>query len=248
MDSTVTVKKRKSVPIFRWFIIIALPFLLTLWTVRLLIIWDSPSYPEIEYGRIDPDRYGFSEDDRLEYAEATLAYLRDKGSADEVIYLLEDLQIRDSDQPLYNEREIDHMIDVKRLVDLFNQILSVLGIFVLVGLIYLMARPETRIDAYKALMYGGFLTAAILLVMAILIVAAWSFVFVQFHELLFPPDSWTFAMNDSLIRLFPEQFWFDFGVLWTLGILIQGVLLGVIGSVLSRWETNRSQTESQLSA
>lgn len=30
-----------------------------------------------------------------------------------------------------------------------------------------------------------------------------------FHELLFEPDTWYFPTSDTLIRLYPEQFWFD---------------------------------------
>ncbi|MGB3716358.1 MAG: TIGR01906 family membrane protein [Candidatus Promineifilaceae bacterium] len=229
-----TPKKRRSVTIVRWFLIIATPILLSLWTVRLLITWNAPSFPSLEYSRVESDRYGFSDEERIEYAEATLDYLRQSEPADEVIFLLEDLRLSDTNQALYNQREIGHMLDVKNLVDLFNQIFQVVGIFALAGVIYLLARPETRIEAYGAIMYGGALTAAILLVMVVLILISWSFVFVQFHELLFPPDTWTFAMSDSLIRLFPEQFWFDFGVLWTVGILIQGIFLALVGYLLQR--------------
>ena len=241
MESEKKTKTRRSVPIFRWIIIIGIPILLTLWTVRFLIAWNSPSFPELEYGRIESDQYGFSDDERIEFAEATLEYLRQSDPAEDVIHMLEDLRLPGSNQSLYNQREIGHMIDVKHLVDLFNQIFKVLGIFTLAGLIYLMARSETRIDAYKAVMYGGLLTTGILLVMVVLILIAWSFVFVQFHELLFPPDTWTFAMSDSLIRLFPEQFWFDFGVLWTVGILVQGVILALVGYGLQRWELGREK-------
>jgi integral membrane protein (TIGR01906 family) len=241
VESEKKTKTRRSVPIFRWIIIIGIPILLTLWTVRLLISWNSPSFPAIEYGRIQSDKYGFADDERLEFAEATLEYLQQADPAEDVIYMLEDLRLPGSNQSLYNQREIGHMIDVKHLVDLFNQIFNVLGIFTLAGLIYLMARSETRIDAYKAVMYGGLLTTGILLVMVVLILIAWSFVFVQFHELLFPPDTWTFSMSDSLIRLFPEQFWFDFGVLWTVVILVQGVILALVGYGLQRWELRREK-------
>lgn len=226
--------KNRIAKIIRWFIVIATPILLTLWTVRLLITWNSPSYPEFEYGRIESDRFGFTGEDRIYYAEATLNYLRENEPAEESIQLLKDLRLPGSDDAFYNQREIGHMVDVKNVVDAFNSIFRVLGIFALAGFIYLMARPETRVEAYKALMYGGSLTTAILLVMVLLILVSWNFVFVQFHEILFPPDTWTFFNSDSLIRLFPEQFWFDFGVFWTVGILVQGVLLALIGFFLQR--------------
>ena len=70
--------------------------------------------------------------------------------------------------------------------------------------------------------------------MLVLILISWSLVFTQFHELLFPPDTWTFNYSDSLIRLFPEQFWFDFGLIWTGLIFLEGLIVTLIGYFLLR--------------
>lgn len=225
---------RRVVTIIRWAVVVAMPFLLTIAMMRLVIAWDSPSYPEWEYGRIAPDRYGFTDAERLELAEATLAYLRETEPADEVIFMLEDLRLPGTNDPLYNEEEIGHMIDVKNVADSFRRIMWVLGVVVVGGLGFLLAGPQTRREGYKALFHGGLLTAGILLVMGLLVAVAWNFVFVQFHEILFPPGTWTFAFEDSLIRLFPEQFWFDFGLLWTGGIFVMGVVIAAVGYFLRR--------------
>jgi len=216
----------------RWIVFILIPFMLTLLTVRFLISWDSPSYPEFEYSRIDPDRFGFSDDDRLGLATATLEYLRDERPAEEAIILLEELRIPGSNDPLYNQREIGHMIDVKKLVDSLNILMWVISILVILGLGFLLLPRYSRIEGFKAIYSGGLLTVSILLVMLILIVAAWGLVFTQFHELLFPPDTWTFYYSDSLIRLFPEQFWFDFGLIWAGSIFVEGLIL-FLGGLLT---------------
>ena len=222
------------ITVLRWLIIIAMPFLLTIFTMRLLIAWDWPSYPRFEYQRIPPDAYGFTDEERLDLAEATLAYLRRPEPAGDVIYLLEDLRLPGSSQPLYNPGEISHMLDVKIVADAFKQLLWLLALVVVGGLIFLLARPETQALGAKTMMQGGLLTAVILAVMGVLIGLAWNFVFVQFHELLFPPGTWTFAYTDSLIRLFPEKFWFDFGAIWVGGILTLGVMWGLVGYTLMR--------------
>jgi integral membrane protein (TIGR01906 family) len=215
-------------------VVIALPFLLTIAMMRLVIAWDSPSYPEFEFGRIAPDRYGFTLEERLELAEATLAYLRRPEPADETIFLLEDLRLPGTSDSLYNQEEIGHMIDVKNVADNFMRLMYVLGVLVVGGLVFLLARPQTRREGYRALFQGGRLTAVILLVMGLLVAVAWNFVFVQFHEILFPPGTWTFSFEDSLIRLFPEQFWFDFGLLWTGGIFVMGIIIWAVGYFLLR--------------
>lgn len=225
---------QRVIKVVRWIVVIAMPFLLTIAMMRLVIAWDSPSYPEWEYGRIAPDRYGFTNEERLELAEATLAYLRQTEPADEVIFMLEELRLPGTDDSLYNQEEIGHMIDVKNVADSFRRLMWGLGIVVVVGLGFLLAGPQTRQAGYKALYHGGLLTAGILLVMGLLVAVAWNFVFVQFHEILFPPGTWTFAFTDSLIRLFPEQFWFDFGLLWTGGIFVMGIVIAAVGYFLLR--------------
>jgi integral membrane protein (TIGR01906 family) len=232
--------------IVHWAVAIAMPLFLTIVMMRLVIAWDSPSYPEFEYGRIAPDRFGFTLQERLERAEATLAYLRRPEPADEVIFMLEDLTLPQSTDPLYNPEEIGHMLDVKNVADNFRNLMWFLGIIVVGGLIFLLVRPQTRPEGYKALFQGGRLTAVILLVMGLLVALAWNFVFVQFHEILFPPGTWTFNFSDSLIRLFPEQFWFDFGLLWTGGIFIMGLITMALGYLLLRQSSPKNGHHSKL--
>jgi integral membrane protein (TIGR01906 family) len=55
-------------------------------------------------------------------------------------------------------------------------------------------------------------------------VAFWQF-FTLFHELFFKGNSWLFENSDTLIRLFPLQFWQD-AFLWV-GIIAVGGALGL---------------------
>lgn len=223
--------------IIRWLVVLAIPFLLTLGSVRLLIAWDNPSYPAFEYGRIAPDPFGFTLQERLGYAEATLDYLRRPEPAADVIYLLEDLRLPGGEQPLYNEREIGHMIDVKVVADAFRTVLWILLFIVLGGLILLLGWPESRPEGAKALRHGGVLTVIVVIAVMLFMGLAWGLAFTVFHNLFFASGTWTFAYSDSLIRLFPEQFWFDFGMLWTGLILLGGILLALLGYFLGRaWE------------
>ena len=223
--------------IIRWFVVLAIPFLLTLGTVRLLISWNSPSYPEFEYGRIVPDPFGFTLEERLEYARATMDYLQRPETAREAIHLLEELRLPDSEQPLYNEREIGHMLDVKIVADSFKTILWILVLIVFGGLILLLGWPESRELGAKAIKQGGLLTVIIVVGVMVFMGVAWGLAFTLFHNLFFSSGTWTFSYSDSLIRLFPEQFWFEFGMLWTGLILLGGIILALIGFILGRaWE------------
>jgi len=215
--------------IVRWLIVLAMPFLVTFALLRIIISWNSPDYPSFEYNRIDPDPYGFTLEQRLDFARASLDYLRMAEPADEAIKVLEALRLPGGQGSFYNEREIGHMHDVKEILDAFKLATWISGIVVVLGLIFLLVNKDRRVEGYKALFYGGAFTGGVVFVVIVLILLAWNFVFVQFHEILFPPNTWTFRNSDSLIRLFPEQFWFDFGVIWTVSILLVGLLLGAVG-------------------
>lgn len=220
--------------IIRWLVVIATPLLLTTMTVRVLIAWNSPSYPAWEYERIAPDRFGFSQAERLDLAEATLDYLQRPEPASDVIYLLEDLRLPGTDNPVYNVAEIGHMVDVKNVADAFKTAMWMFMIIVVGGLVYLFAKPETRMQGAQALLQGGVFTVTAVFLVMIFIGIGWGVFFTLFHNIFFDAGTWTFAYSDSLIRLFPEQFWFDFALLWTGSILALGGIIGGIGWFLMK--------------
>ncbi len=226
-----TRKLAKKANFIHWVIIFALPLFLGMLTIRLLIAWD---YPAFEYPRIAPDQFGFTAEQRLDLAHGTLAYLQRSEPADEVIYMLEELRLPNSDIPLYNASELSHMVDVKNVADNITIILWVTGILVMGDLSFLLAQKDLRRKGYDAILRGGLLTSIILLLIALFIFLAWSIFFVQFHNLLFPPGTWTFSYTDGLIRLFPEQFWFDVGVILSMGTLLQGLILTAVGCLLTK--------------
>lgn len=226
--------KETFLSIIRWLVVFATPFLLTTLTVRVLIAWNSPSYPAWEYQRIAPDMFGFTLAERQELADATLDYLQHPQPASEVIYLLEDMRLPGTNSPVYNAAEIGHMLDVKNVADSFKTAMWVLLLVVVAGLVFLFARPETRMQGAKALLQGGVFTVTAVFLVMIFIGIGWGVFFTLFHNIFFDSGTWTFAYSDSLIRLFPEQFWFDFALLWTGSILALGAILGGIGWFLMK--------------
>ncbi|MEM8857255.1 MAG: TIGR01906 family membrane protein [Chloroflexota bacterium] len=212
----------------KWIVILTFPFLLGFGTVRAII---ASNYPAFEYPRITSDIYGWSDEERLELAEATLDYIQQPEPAEEVIFLLEDLRLpEDPENPLYNDREIGHMLDVKNLFDAIGRIFRVLVVIIPVGLVALFALDKGQF--YDTIRLSGWSTIILLAAIAIFILVGWSLFFTTFHELLFPPGTWTFYYTDSLIRLFPEKFWFDVGVIISVGTLLEGVIVMLIGRYL----------------
>lgn len=234
--------------IVKWLVIVAMPIFLGFSTIRLFVN-NAELYVRYEYGKatFPPDLYNtgeverrrldlepFTPEQRRELALVAVDYLQRPETPSAVIHLLEEQQLPGTDRPLYNEAEIDHMLDVKRVTDAIARINWLAAAIVLGGLALLSVRRETRPVAYDALFRGGVATVAVLLFIGLFILLAWNTFFVQFHELLFPPDSWSFAYTDSLIRLFPEKFWFDFGVLLSATALLLGLTTALLGYFLRR--------------
>ena len=229
--------------LLKWFVVVAMPFFLGLGAV-VLVVANGARYVQYEYGKAnfppDLERYTEAEQQQLGLRPFTVAerealalvavdYLNRREPAEEVIYLLEEQRLPDSDRPFYNEAEIGHMIDVKRLTDALRRLWLATAVVVVGGLLVLGVQRRLRRMAATALMQGGMATTAVLLLIGLFIVLLWDVFFVQFHELLFPPGTWMFSYSDSLIRLFPEKFWFDIGVLISGAALGAGVLAAVAG-------------------
>ena len=120
--------------ILSWLVTIIIPMALLGLAIRVLLL---PVFYQIEYNMpyFPPDEYGFTKADRLKWAPYAVNYLIN--SAD--ISYLGDLKFDDG-SPLYNERELSHMQDVKnvtqgalRLWYLSLALLAVLGIWAWFG-------------------------------------------------------------------------------------------------------------------
>ncbi|RPH56830.1 MAG: TIGR01906 family membrane protein [Chloroflexi bacterium] len=193
---------KSILPLFSWLITLLAPFAVIMLVVRLLL---TPVFLQIEYRMpgFPADSYGFSQADRLRWATPSLAYLTNDAGID----FLADLKFDDG-TPIYNERELSHMLDVKIVVQkLLNAWLLVLGLLAALAIWARLANwlPEYRLGWRR----GGFLTLGLLLTISLFAaVSFWQF-FTLFHSLFFSGDSWLFEFSDTLIRLFPLRFWQD---------------------------------------
>ena len=221
---------RMPTALARWLqvtIVILMPIVLVLGAVRLLA---TDQYLALEYNRPDfpPDRFGFDYADRLNYASATVRYMRDGLS----LKTLAELQWEG--QPLYNDRELTHMQDVQNVYQATSWIWMLAFNLVVLVAFALGWRRENRPALAWGLKRGGLLTAGLVGGVSLLAVIGWQVWFDTFHRLFFAPGTWLFNATDPLIRLVPEKFWFDTAL--SLGALsvAGGLLMALIGWYLLR--------------
>lgn len=188
--------------IFQALVAIAIPLVLILTGLRIfftppfvLVEYNVPGFPE--------DPYGFTKTERIHWANLTLKYLDN----DEGIEFLADLRFDDG-TPVFNERELSHMVDVK----IFFQaaMWSWFGL-----LIYLAAAGlvswRTRFLKYywQGVSAGGWLTLGIIGLILATVILNFNALFTTFHQIFFEGDTWLFYFSDTLIRLFPMRLWQD---------------------------------------
>jgi len=209
----------------RTYLTISVPILLVLLSARLVM---TPLFLTIEYGRpgFPEDEYGFTREDRLDLAPYALNYLINNAD----IAYLGDLTFPDG-TPLYNERELQHMEDVQIVTRAAFSFLLIAGLGAIAASFFLWRNPATRYALRNGLFNGAILTLSLILAITVAAVGAWDFFFTTFHSLFFESGTWRFLYSDTLIRLFPEQFWFDASL--TIGGLT------VVGALVILWATWR---------
>lgn len=207
------------------------PLLLGLQAINLSI---SPAYPAYAYRFIAPDAHGFTDSERLDLALIAVAYLRHPAAAEQASGMLARQRLPGSDQPLFNERELAHLVDVKVITDAIRARGRDTAVLLAVIFTWLLSRAKTRPRALRAWQRGGEITFALVVALLVLALCGWPIFFIGLHHLLFPPGSWTFAGTESLIRLFPNAFWYGYGQLVLTLLASAAVFVYALGSRLGR--------------
>jgi integral membrane protein (TIGR01906 family) len=203
--------------IARVLIPVLFPLVLTLCWLGVLL---SPLFIQLEYRRpgFPADPYGFTLDERLHWADVSRYYLI-SGEGPEYF---NQFALADG-RPLYNERESAHMADVQNLAGKALILLAVCGpVFAAAGVV--LFRRDRR-QLRQAVFHGILFTFGIAAAVAVIGLSAWDSLFVTFHRIFFTGETWLFPMDNTLIRLFPVEFWQDAVITAVGGILLTCILL-----------------------
>ncbi|MGY4542031.1 integral membrane protein (TIGR01906 family) [Arthrobacter sp. UYNi723] len=164
----------------------------------------SPLFLWIEYQRpgFPADLFGFSTEERLIYGSYTLDYVLNLAPAGYLGRL-----VNAEGGRLFLESEVGHMADVKGVLSVSFLVAFVMLLIAVASCVYLAWRYHGAVR--RALFSGAVLTLALIVALTVSAVLAWEAFFAQVHALFFAAGTWTFRVDDTLIRLFPEQFWTD---------------------------------------
>lgn len=211
--------------VFTIAIAILTPLVVILTIVRLMM---TPVFPDVEYRMpgFPNDPYGFTQSERLKWSKISMNYLL----SNDKISFFDQFSLVDG-SPLYNDRELSHMEDVKHLVSKGRVFwLAILVVFTGLSLFAYLKHFEK--DWFRGLRAGSYAVFGIIAMILLSTIINFDELFTQFHHLFFTGDSWIFYYSDTFIRLFPIRFWMD-------AFIYICVLSAVVAFILIRLSNSR---------
>lgn len=212
---------------------IAFPFLLVIAAIRAVA---SPWFLWLEYHRpgFPADTYGFGPAERLTYGNYGVDYINNSAPSSYLGNL-----VNGKGDPLFLATEVSHMADVKAIVGASYAAGIIVAVLAILVCLYLGRRYAGGMR--RAFFAGSVITLVVMIALTVLAVLNFATFFTDFHELLFAQGNWTFHANDTLIRLYPTQFWMD------AGIVIAGLVLVVsLVFLITNWPTRKRRERSRL--
>ncbi len=137
----------------------------------------------------------------------------------------------------FNEREKQHLWDVRKIVSA-----STIALYAFIALFILLLVISAfilKVNSYilnfvgKVLVFGGFLTVILAMILFFLINSDFSATFESFHRLFFEKGTYVFdPAKEMIVRLYPEQIFTDLGINVSKGVIIASATLILLGALL----------------
>lgn len=182
------------------------------------------------------DAYGMDTDQRLTLGSYGVDYLFNFAPS----AYLGDLRFANGN-PVFTESEVGHMADVKQVM-LVTSVVGIIAVILCVISVFMLYRMRKGAIARSLFAGAVWFTAAIIIV-AVVAALGWEAFFANFHQLFFADGTWTFAATDTLIRLYPSQFWVD-AAAWIAGLtLVTMVVILVVTAPTGRRRYRNAQAQ-----
>ncbi|MBG92776.1 MAG: TIGR01906 family membrane protein [Chloroflexi bacterium] len=148
------------------------------------------------------------------------------------------IQENGTEYPLFSEREILHMYDVKVIMGRLFQAhhITFAVVIIYITSVFLWSHEKNIPYMGSLFIYSGIGMLAFLISLTLIIFSGFDKAFEQFHLILFSNDFWKLnPSTDALIQIFPYQFWLDITKLICIFTIVECLLLVLLGYLLSRY-------------
>lgn len=211
------------------------PIVILIAVIRLVA---SPLFLWFEYHRpgFPADQYGMDTEQRLTLGSYGLDYLFNLAPP----AYLADLRFANGN-PAFTQAEVGHMVDVKQVMfgTMIGGIIAAIICLVIIILLYRMRKGAIA----RSLFAGAVWFTAAVLILGVVAALGWEAFFAGFHQIFFADGTWTFSTTDTLIRLYPGQFWID-AASWIAGItLVTMVVIMILTAPTGRRRYRNEQSQ-----
>ena len=139
----------------------------------------------------------------------------------------------------FNEREKEHLLDVKNLIQWFILFfyIVVFDIIILIMILACLTKKKIKKHIPTILIWGGALNFIGASLFYLLMKFNFDWVFTMFHKIFFKQGSWIFDTN--IIELYPSGFFYDIALKIVLNALIMAFIVIIIGLYLYKFIKNK---------
>jgi integral membrane protein (TIGR01906 family) len=140
-----------------------------------------------------------------------------------------DFDVQLDGTPVLNARERQHMADVRNVFASFY-LVAIGSAFILAGAFLFARGAAARAVLWRRLSRTGVIIVLVTVIGGALAVLFFDAAFTLFHQLFFPPGSWTFdPATERLVQLFPYQFWVETSIAVGVVVVALAGLLAWVG-------------------
>jgi len=139
----------------------------------------------------------------------------------------------DFNTELFNEEEINHLKDVKLLIQKLNIFYYLIWTILILLIVILFSLDKRRFSKNLSviLFFSGLLTLFSVIILFISVKLNFSGVFTAFHHISFPKGGWLFSSSDNIIKLYPSGFFYDMAKRIFISIFLYGNIL-ILAAIL----------------
>ena len=222
-------------------IIATVIFLVAVLITSIRICCFDRDFYQNEYEKLDTaESIGISKEDLDRVTDRLLGYL--EGTYPD---LNTEVNINNKLLPVFNEKEITHMIDVKNLYHNAVTVSYVLfGLAALLIVCYSLLSKKNRIlRLTEGYLLGNAVFLGIVLGLSVWAIIDFASFWTCFHQIFFSNDLWILdARTDVLIQMVPSMFFFDLVIKIIILFLIIMGALAVTGIIVRALIKKRSKT------
>jgi len=141
---------------------------------------------------------------------------------------------RGEQQPLYNEKELVHLEDVRNIVLLFT-VLQIISIVLFIGLAVYLYLNSGLPGVLRGIQIGAIVMAVLTGVLIVWALIDFDSLFLLFHYISFSNDLWILdPSKDYLIMMFPEGFFNDAAIFMVSTILGESAIIWLAAFLIKR--------------